>query len=297
MPVVLDTKFESKYKDDITSVYHFPKVYEKLLRSRIGDFVLYREPRDGGGSMAYFAYAILTKITEDPELPSHFYAHVSNFENFPNKVPWTLNDRYWEDRLRQVERRAVGRTLHGKSARFISVEDFEEIAKYGLGISNYTNSEMQKMLPINEDSVTESKIRTVSRILMSRTQRDSRFRNKVINAYDGYCAISKNKMIDSNGNFEAVGAHIQAVADDGPDVIRNGLALSNTVHWMFDRYLISVDEDYKLITANTEIPSKFRDLIEPARTGILLPRNSLDLPGQYYFEKHRQKFHELTSRW
>ena len=46
------------------------------------------------------------------------------------------------------------------------------------------------------------------------------------------------------GRAEVQAAHIRPVADNGPDSLRNGVALSSTFHWMFDRGLISVGDDY-----------------------------------------------------
>ena len=43
---------------------------------------------------------------------------------------------------------------------------------------------------------------------------------------------------NGGGRAEAQAAHIQPVAENGPDSLRNGVALSSTFHWMFDRGLI-----------------------------------------------------------
>ena len=59
-------------------------------------------------------------------------------------------------------------------------------------------------------------------------------------------------------------AHIRPVAQNGPDTVRNGLALSRTVHWMFDRGLISVDDDYRLLTAKAKIPAGVERLFDPS---------------------------------
>jgi putative restriction endonuclease len=33
------------------------------------------------------------------------------------------------------------------------------------------------------------------------------------------------------------------VAEGGPDVVQNGIALSATAHWLFDRHLIALTDD------------------------------------------------------
>ena len=60
-------------------------------------------------------------------------------------------------------------------------------------------------------------------------------------------------------------AHIRPVAEGGPDVVRNGLALSATAHWMFDRGLISVDDDHTILIAEAHLPEAARALILPDR--------------------------------
>jgi putative restriction endonuclease len=50
------------------------------------------------------------------------------------------------------------------------------------------------------------------------------------------------KLINGGGRAEAQAAHIMSVEAGGPDVVINGIALSGTVHWMFDRGLISLSD-------------------------------------------------------
>ena len=38
------------------------------------------------------------------------------------------------------------------------------------------------------------------------------------------------------------GLHIRPVDANGPDIVSNGLAVSGTAHWMFDRELIGLDD-------------------------------------------------------
>ena len=53
------------------------------------------------------------------------------------------------------------------------------------------------------------------------------------------------KIINGGGRAEVQAAHIRPIAHHGPDSIRNDPALSGTVHWMFDRGLLTVDDDYR----------------------------------------------------
>lgn len=44
-------------------------------------------------------------------------------------------------------------------------------------------------------------------------------------------------------------AHIRPAQAHGPGVVNNGLALSGTAHWMFDRGLISLGEDLEILVS------------------------------------------------
>jgi hypothetical protein len=52
------------------------------------------------------------------------------------------------------------------------------------------------------------------------------------------CAVTGLCLLNGGGRPEVQAAHIRAVEANGPDTVRNGLALTATVHWMFDRGLI-----------------------------------------------------------
>ena len=77
--------------------------------------------------------------------------------------------------------------------------------------------------------------RTRVAYLTSRIVRDRVFRRVVLRAYDSRCAITALKLINGRGRAEVEAAHIRPVEANGPDIVSNGLALSGTAHWMFDR--------------------------------------------------------------
>ena len=47
--------------------------------------------------------------------------------------------------------------------------------------------------------------------------------------------------------------------------MRNGLALCGTAHWMFDRGLISIADDYRLLLRDGAIPGDFLRIINEDR--------------------------------
>ena len=81
-------------------------------------------------------------------------------------------------------------------------------------------------------------------------------------------------------------AHIQPVASKGPDSVRNGLALSGTVHWMFDRGLISIGDDYKILVAKNHVPEDAVRLLN--QNGLInLPKDQTLYPNAHYLKFHR----------
>jgi putative restriction endonuclease len=71
----------------------------------------------------------------------------------------------------------------------------------------------------------------------------------VLEAYDCRCAITGLKLINGRGRAEVEAAHIKPVEASGPDIVTNGLALSGTAHWMFDRGLIGVGQDLEILVS------------------------------------------------
>src|SRR5690606_14823968 len=125
--------------------------------------------------------------------------------------------------------------------------------------------------------------------LISRPFRERAFTTAVKSAYRNTCAITRIRMINGGGRSEVQAAHIRAVAEDGPDSIQNGIALSGTIHWMFDRHLISIDDNYRLLIAHKKIPNAIHGLL-PADGAILLPSRPELRPHRSFLAFHRSKF-------
>ena len=65
---------------------------------------------------------------------------------------------------------------------------------------------------------------------------------------------------------------------------------SPTVHWLFDRYLISLTNDYRLLVAHNRVPAELRALFERQLDRIHLPRDERLWPHATYVERHREVF-------
>jgi putative restriction endonuclease len=95
------------------------------------------------------------------------------------------------------------------------------------------------------------------------------------------------RIINGGGRPEAQAAHIRPVAAHGPDSIRNGIALSSTFHWMFDRGLISVDDDFGILLAKGRVPAQAEQMLNPSRT-LRVPDDPRAQPHRVFLRYHRE---------
>ncbi len=300
MKGVFDTKADSGYDDDITRRYHFPRQYHPIALSLVGDWIVYREPQRNKGRRAYVAVARVERVEPDRERYGHYYAIVSDYLPFDLPVPLSDGGRYAEEPLRQIgEPTRVGRYLQGKSIRLLAGSDFNTIVRAGLtetlAPSNARRLELDgrhvdpQTLQLLSAPADEQE-RRVEQILINRQIRDASFRGQVCGAYENRCAVTRLQIVNGGGNAEVQAAHIVPVAEGGPDVVQNGIALSATVHWLFDRHLISLTDDYRLLVSHNKVPSELRSLFAQQLEQIHLPKNPLFRPHRGYVARHRERF-------
>jgi putative restriction endonuclease len=132
--------------------------------------------------------------------------------------------------------------------------------------------------------------RRTERILLNRKVRDANFRRQVCEAYQDRCAVTGLRLINGGGKSEVQAAHIWPVAAGGPDTVQNGVALSATAHWLFDRHLISFTDDYALLVSHNRIPSELMSLFSNQLRRINLPANTQLWPSPAYVKRHREEF-------
>ena len=303
MKAIFDAKPTSIYNDDLTRHYQFPSRYFNLVEQCIGDWVILRRPRADGGNLAYFATAQISRVDLDPREANMYYARFSNYLDFDNPVPWRRNGRYAEEALRDIPTSEVGVYLRGRSIRLISDADFISLIAVGLQETFNPQNADQLGVPDREAIVQAAhalhadnnephgeRVRRVQEMLINRNVRDANFRRSVCAAYGGRCAITGLRITDRSGRTEAQAAHILAVSREGPDIVQNGIALSGTIHWLFDRYLISLTVDCRLLIAKEKVPSELRTLFVGEGEQILLPADQNYWPHPRYIERHRAVF-------
>ena len=296
---VFDTRAGTIYDDDIKTKYHFPNRYLSHALACLGDWILYREPRRNAGRAGYVAVARVVTVDRDPERPGFSYARIESYLDLDDVVPLEGLDGPYEENLRGVEPALRGAALQGRSVRTISDQAFGAIVRAGLSETLAPdNARRLELDPVHLDPATRELIqarpaeqeRRIEQILVNRKIRDAAFRRQVIDAYDGRCAVTGLRLINGGGRAEAQAAHIWAVGDGGPDVVQNGIALSGTVHWLFDRHLISLTDNLGLLVCHSRVPEELRRLFERQMERIRLPANPVHHPHLAFVRRHRERF-------
>jgi putative restriction endonuclease len=284
---------DSIYEDSPAERYQFPSQYLARVESCIGDWIIYYEPRKALESRGYFAIAKVQQVIPDPTLSGMYVAVIepNSYLDFVNPVPFRDDTGLIERGLLNEQGKISGRAQ--SAVRPISPDDFSRIIELGL-------AEETTLLPrvdtpnasqgMEEEGSAFQYEQERSRLtyLTSRIVRDNIFRRIVLRAYDARCAVTSLKLLNGHGRAEVEAAHIRPVEANGPDIVSNGLALSGTAHWMFDRGLISIADNHEiLISRYVNDPDGVRAIIN--KTGhILPPARAIDQPHPHFLQWHRE---------
>lgn len=294
---VFTTSESSAYDDQIEDRYHFPTTYLNQVKEAVGELILYYEPRRTSGPssttgrQAYFATARVAGVVSDRNLPGHHYALISEFIEFDSPVPFRDGDHYYESALRKADG-STNKGAFGRSVRSISINEFSSIAHAGLSTElepweqTFNLQDYSQSSHLEED-VPEYVPRVIIERVTNRKFRDVAFRRHVRNAYDMTCAVTGLRLVNGGGRPEVQAAHIRPVEENGPDTVRNGIALTGTAHWLFDRGLLSFGDDYSIMLSPHGVPNDLDKLIRPERM-LLLPDQPARRPHSTYLQWHRQ---------
>ncbi|KUL94665.1 restriction endonuclease [Bosea sp. WAO] len=284
---------DSIYDDSPAERYQFPRQYLGRVQSCVGNWIIYYEPTKVAGTRGYFAVAKVQQVIPDPATPGMYIAIIEpgSYLDFANPVPFADDQGVIERGVLNEEGRISGRAQ--AAVRPISPADFSRIINLGL------DDEAPLLPRVDEkagsDGFAEEQApfvfqqdRERTSFLASRIVRDRVFRRVVLRAYDERCAITGLKLINGGGRAEVAAAHIRPVERSGPDIISNGIALSGTAHWMFDRGLISLSNDLDiLISRQTNDADGIRSFIN--RTGRARPPlRAHDRPHPHFLQWHRE---------
>lgn len=283
----------SPYDDRPGEAYHFPNSYLSRGAQTVGDWVIFYQGRRGGVS-GYYAVQRVERIVPDPADPSHSYAMMdrASLLDFERPVPrLRAAGTPYETGL------PLSRGSNTSAVRLISDTDFAAIIDAGLR-EEQTPDTLPREGPLPGTSAMPGfaeppagfvPLHAADRmqVLASRAFRDRSFARQVKAAYRARCAMSGLELRNGGGRPEVEAAHIVPVEARGPDTVRNGLALSGTIHWMFDRGLVSVDEDMTLLIARDSVASEIAARLFVPDRRLILPEDPSKAPHPAYLRWHR----------
>jgi putative restriction endonuclease len=237
------------------------------------------------GRKGYHAAARVDRIIYDPRSAGMFLAIIdpTSYLDFDRSVPFQAGGNYPERSVLNEAGHVSGRAQ--AAVRTIPTEDFNRIV--GLGIDS-----RDELLPRSDSETAEVPYEFEQdrvQMLTKRTFRDRIFRTRVLRAYDRRCAFTGFQFINGGGRAEVEAAHIKSVQDKGPDVVQNGLALSGTVHWMFDRGLLAVADNSQILLSNhiNDVEGVRKILHQSGFAKF--PENFTERPDLRFLQWHRER--------
>ena len=175
----------------------------------------------------------------------------------------------------------------------LSAEDFARIVERGLGPDDdfLPRVDQIKQIPGFQDpQVPFQHFSARDRVtqLTNRAVRDRNFRKNVLRAYGERCAITGRRLINGGGRAEVEAAHIRPVEHDGPDNVSNGLALSGTAHWMFDRGLVGFADDLSILVSRHSNDLNAVTAMINSSGKLLSPERPANRPRTEFVTWHRE---------
>ena len=278
--------------DQPDTFYRLDEQWLMAAARAIGQWIVYQESGRG-----YCAIARVEQIVRDPQNQGVYLALLEpgSYLEFGRDVALSVEGKGVERRLFD-QNGGFNERLSIQPVRPISDDDFNRILGFGL-------VDAEDLLPSDDrpgDNTNKCRENAAdwgapvdrATALVSRTLRDRQFRKRILEVYDRRCALTGFQFIDDCGRAEAQAAHIMSVEAGGPDRVANGIALSGTVHWMFDRGLISLGDDGKILLSRklNDAESAKRLLHSDGRAR--LPEQETHRPNPRFLAWHRE-YHGL----
>ena len=200
-----------------------------------------------------------------------------------------LSEEFYAALMDPVQREKLKRTILDKYFDISSYQNMQQGIRY---------SEQLKSEILYEPE--ENYARTVRKLytelpVVEREEyvvlRSTVFRKAILEIYNKQCSVSGLKVEDANRNSIVDACHIMPFSETWNDSIRNGLALSPTFHRAFDRGMIAVSDDYRVL-----VHPKLKDYSPEAgirqyeQKELLLPQDERFWPSVRILREHRGRF-------
>ena len=289
----------SIYDDRPGVAYHFPRRYLNTIKETVGDWVIFYEGKQG--ALGYTSVQRVDHIAPDPSSDDHYYAMLDRGTLWQFERVVQRNDEFgiaWEHSLRSSkDGAAISGGASVSAVRRLTSDEFTRIVLAGLeankgplALPREVSAE-PKLLAMEESQAPFGAAKLSDfreKVLTARSVRDASFARQVKAAYRGKCAMSGLDLRNGGGRAEVQAAHIRPVKSEGPDTVNNGIALSGTLHWMFDRGLLSIGENFEILVSENKVDPKVRTRLLNANGLVTLPKDPRDHPHPEYIRFHRE---------
>ncbi|KAF0199230.1 MAG: Uncharacterized protein FD166_855 [Bacteroidetes bacterium] len=119
--------------------------------------------------------------------------------------------------------------------------------------------------------------------------RSNAFKRAIPRLYNNTCSISGLRITSTIDISMIDACHIIRWSDSHDDTRINGIALCPNLHRAFDRGLISIDDNYKLLISKVfQENASYYNIKQFEHKTILLPENEEDFPGLSNLAWHRK---------
>jgi hypothetical protein len=267
----------------------YPLSISSMLKSQYADRVFYNpdrtwwinySPKEGGMSIAVNAGLIRCMTDHEPVLVLRQVSDKTSAEGARHRLLG----------LGFVESFDASANLF----RIRGLEWDETSALLGIGLPDDLVETALRLESLEQWAPFVAENRAVYRV--SRQKREAAFRNIVLANYDHTCAVTGQRF-HSPRYVEADGAHIIRKDVRGTDDPRNGIALSRSTHWAFDRGIFTISDQYEVLV-NPKISGVSIDkfpVIEMDCKKILLPKDQCYWPHPDALAWHRQEVFDRFS--
>ncbi len=109
--------------------------------------------------------------------------------------------------------------------------------------------------------------------------------------YNYTCAVCQLRIVTMDGESATDAAHIIPFRISKNDDVRNGISLCKLHHWSFDKGLISLSRNYRVVVSRLIVeqgPMEWK-LTTLRGKSILLPEHDQLHPAQDALDWHREK--------
>lgn len=296
MAIIFHVKTRENEDHFLEFCFQFRSKYLDIVQSALHDWIIYYQPMPRAGKLAprasgYFAAARIHDVRISTR-EGYYEALLEQFIAFPTTVPFATRDpysnivQYFEANMQETDG-SVNASLAQQSVRNVSDFDFERIINVGLRNADFDGNLAPTPSHLWGFAAPAPASLNRTRVLASRSMRKRAFSQVVGPAYRMQCAVTGISLWAPDGSSEVECAHIMPIEAGGPDSVRNGLALSRTIHWMFDKGLISISTDGRILRSRY-CPYEKPDALINKSGRVRVPDDSAHHPHPEFLRYHRE---------